>query len=210
MIRILVVDDHPIIRQGIIRIIEDMPDVSVSGEAGSGKEVFEKVRANHYDLVILDISMPDINGLDVLIELKKTQPNLPVLILTMHPERNYAIKMFKAGASGYLTKDKAPYELVEAIRTIVSGKKFVSHDFIDQLNLNTLAYNDNAAESFLSNREFQIMSMISTGKTVKEIADTLSLSVKTISTHRSHILEKLQLKNNAEIMRYALENHIIM
>jgi two-component system, NarL family, invasion response regulator UvrY len=208
MIRILVADDHPIIRQGIIRIIEDMPDVRVTGEAGSGKEVFEKLRADHFDLVILDISMPDINGLDVLLEVKKTSQNLPVLILTMHPERNYAIKMFKAGASGYLTKDKAPYELVEAIRTIVAGKKFVSHDFIDQINLDSLAFNDRTIESPLSNREFQIMSMISAGKTVKEIADNLSLSVKTISTHRSHILEKLHLKNNAEIMRYALENHI--
>jgi two-component system, NarL family, invasion response regulator UvrY len=210
MIKILVVDDHPIIRQGIIRIIEDMPDVGVTGEAGSGKEVFEKLRVNDFDLVILDISMPDINGLDIMIELKKTKPNLPVLILTMHPERNYAIKMFKAGASGYLTKDKAPYELVEAIRTVTGGKKFVSHDFIDQINLNTLAFTDSSVEGPLSNREFQIMRMISTGKTVKEIADTLSLSVKTISTHRSHILEKLQLKNNAEIMRYALENHISM
>jgi two-component system, NarL family, invasion response regulator UvrY len=210
MIRILVADDHPIIRQGIIRIIQDMPDVSVTGEAGSGREVLEKIRANRYELVILDISMPDINGLDVLIELKKNWQNTPVLILTMHPERNYAIKMFKAGASGYLTKDKAPYELVEAIQTIVAGKKFVSHDFIDQINLNTLSFNDYAIENPLSNREFQIMSMVAAGKTVKEIADTLSLSVKTVSTHRSHILEKLQLKNNAEIMRYALENHITL
>lgn len=208
MIKILVADDHPIIRQGIIRIIEDISGVSVTGEAGSGKEVFEKIRAAHYDLVILDISMPDINGLDVMIELKKTKPNLPVLILTMHPERNYAIKMFKAGAYGYLTKDKAPYELVEAIRTIEAGKKFVSHDFIDQINLDTLAFNDTSIEGSLSNREFQIMSMISSGKTVKEIAVTLSLSVKTVSTHRSHILKKLHLKNNADIMRYALENQL--
>jgi two-component system, NarL family, invasion response regulator UvrY len=208
MIRILVADDHPIIRQGIIRIIEDIPDVKVTGEAGSGKEVFEKVRTDHFDLIILDISMPDINGLDIMIEIHKLKPGLPVLILTMHPEKNYAIKMFKAGAAGYLTKDKAPYELVEAIQTVVSGKKFVSHDFIGQVNLDTLAFNDTTIENALSNREYQIMSMISTGKTVKEIADTLSLSVKTVSTHRSHILEKLHLKNNAEIMRYALENNI--
>ena len=208
MIKILVADDHPVVRQGIMRIIEESPDMTVAGEAGNGQEVLKKVQENDYDMVLLDISMPVRDGMEIMEDLKKMKRNLPVLVLTIHPEKNYAIRMFKAGASGYLTKERAPYELIEAIRLVARGKKYVSPAFAEVLNFSADMDTAKPAHQALSKREFQTMCMIADGKTVRDIARELSLSVKTVSTHRTNLLAKMNMKSNAEIIRYVIENRL--
>ena len=209
MLRILVADDHPIVRQGLIRIIEETSDMVVACEAEDGQEVLKKIRENDFDLVILDITMPGKDGMDIMGELRSLRPNLPVLVLTIHPERSYALRMLRAGASGYLTKERAPYELIEAIRSVARGVKYVSTSFAEILTFDSETGNGRPIHQTLSNREFQVMRMIAEGKTVKTIADELSLSVKTVSTHRSRLLTKMNMKNNAEIIHYAINNHLL-
>lgn len=208
MIRILIADDYPVIRKGLGQIIEDAAGLIIEDEASNGYEVLEKIRTKDFDVIILDISMPGLNGLEVLKQVKIIKSNLPVLILSMYPEEQYAIRALKAGASGYLTKESAPEELVKAILKITNGGKYISSSLAEILALDFLGEKDKMAHELLSDREFQVMRMIASGKTVSEIADELSLSVKTVSTYRSRILGKMNLNNNAELIRYVYENKL--
>lgn len=209
MLRILIADDHPIVRQGLGQLIAKTADMVVADEASNGLEVLEKARASHCDVVLLDISMPGLHGLDVIRQLKKQSPKLPILILSMHSEEQYAVRAFRAGASGYLTKQSAPDELLAAIRKVSMGGKYVSSSLAEKLASNLEVGTGKLAHETLSNREYQVMLMIASGKTVAEIAEVLSLSVQTISTYRSRILEKMQMKNNVELANYAIKNQLL-
>jgi DNA-binding NarL/FixJ family response regulator len=208
MIRILIADDHAIVRKGIRQILNDIPDVVTIDEAGNGQEVLERVRRNNYDLVLLDISMPDMSGLDVLKQLKSEKPKLPVLILTMHPEDQYAMRVLKAGASGYMTKESAPDELIAAVKKISRGGKYISPSLAEKLAFCLDVNAGRPPHEILSDREYQVMCRIASGKTITEIAEEMSLSVKTISTYRSRILEKMGMRNNAELTHYAIRNQL--
>jgi two-component system invasion response regulator UvrY len=208
-IRILIADDHPIVREGYKKILSDTPDMIVADEAENGQEVLSYVRKKNYDLILLDISMPGRSGLEILKELKNERPRLPVLILSIYPEEQYAVRAFRAGASGYLTKASAPNELISAIRKISQGGRYISSSLAEQLTYYLDADADKPLHETLSDREYQVMLMIASGKTVSEIAGELFLSVKTISTYRSHILEKMKMKNNAEITLYAVRNKLV-
>jgi len=209
MLRILIADDHPVFRRGLKQIVEEAPDLLVAGEAANGAEALLKARTDAYDVVLLDITMPVRNGVDVLSQLKHERPALPVLMLSMHPEEQYAVRALRAGASGYLTKESAPEELVAAIRKVSAGGKYVSASLAEHLVSVVQSVGEAPPHAALSNREYQIMCLIASGKTVSEAARELSLSVKTVSTYRARILEKLQLKNNAELMRYATQNQLV-
>jgi two-component system invasion response regulator UvrY len=209
MIKILVADDHAIVREGLKQIISETPDMVVAAEASSTQEVLNKVWEDNYDVVLLDISMPGRGGLDVLKELKDEKPKLPVLILSIYPEEQYAMRALKAGASGYLTKESAPDELIAAIKKISQGRKYVSASLAEKLAFEMEIGTEKPPHEMLSDREYQVMCMIAEGKTIKEIAGELSLSVKTISTYRSRILEKMRMKNNAELTHYAIKNHLV-
>jgi DNA-binding NarL/FixJ family response regulator len=209
MLRILIADDHPIVRQGLRQIIAETSDMAVADEASNGWEVLSKVRAGYYDVVLLDISMPGRSGVDILKELKNERPGLPVLILSIHPEEQYAVRAFRTGASGYLTKESAPDELVAAIRTVSKGRKYVSSSLAEQLASSLETSAEQLRHETLSDREYQVMLLIASGKTVKEIGEELSLSIKTISTYRARILEKMRMKNNAELTYYAMKNRLV-
>ena len=209
MIEVLIADDHTIVRKGLIQILADTPDVSVKEEAGSAREVIKKIKAKSFDLVLLDISLPGRSGLDVLKQLKCLRPGLPVLVLSMHPEEQYAIRSIRAGASGYLTKDSAPEELLKAIRKIARGGKYITASLAEKLAAELEGERRELPHEILSDREYQVMCMIAAGRTVKEIADVLSLSVKTISTHRARILLKMGLKNNAQLTHYAIKHNLV-
>jgi DNA-binding NarL/FixJ family response regulator len=206
MHRIIVVDDHPIVRKGLRDLIEETDDLRVAGETGNALEVVDMVKREKPDLVLLDISLPDMNGLELLALLKKMDPQLPVLMLSIHPEEQYAIRSLQIGASGYLTKLSAPGELVDAIRRILQGERYVSQSLVDGL-LNGMA-NASALHAKLSTRELQVFSMISSGKTSKEIASKLGISVKTVSTYKARILEKMKMDNNAQLMHYAITHFL--
>mgnify|MGYP000949484206 FL=1 len=208
-IRILIADDHPIVRAGFKLVIADTQDMTVADEAANGQEVLNLIRKHDYDIVLLDISMPGRNGLEVLKDLKAEKPKLPVMILSIYPEEQYAVRALRAGASGYMTKASAPNELIAAIRKISQGGKYISASLAEKL---TDYLDEDASKPLhekLSDREYQVMLLIASGKTVSDIADELCLSVKTISTYRSHILEKMKLKNNAEITLYAVQNKLV-
>ena len=209
MIKILIADDHPIVRQGLKQILSEEPDIEVVGEAQNSQEVLELVRKQHWDIVILDITMPGRGGLDVLKELKHERPKLPVLMLSVHPEDQYAVRALKAHASGYITKDSAPEELVKAIRKILRGGKYISLTLADKLAFDLETETEKPLHDTLSDREYQVMMMIASGKTVSQIAEELSLSVKTIGTYRTRILEKMKLKTNAELTHYVFKNKLI-
>jgi len=209
MIRVLIADDHPIYRQGLLQILMEVPDMFAVDEAGSGEEALSKALDKDYDLVLLDISMPGRGGLDALKALKTHLPKLPVLILSMHPEEQYAVRALRAGASGYLNKECAWDELVIAIKKVLGGGKYVSAALAEKLADNLGSGNtDRPLQEILSNREYQVFRMIASGKTVSAIAEELSLSIKTISTHRVRILGKMKLKNNAELIHYAITNKL--
>jgi two-component system invasion response regulator UvrY len=209
MIKVLIADDHPIVRQGLRQILSGIPDMEVAGEAATAQETLDQVRAGGWDVLVLDITMPDRSGFDILKDLKLGQPQLPVLVLSIHAEEQLAIRVLKAGASGYLTKENAPGELVKAIRKVVSGGKYISRGLAETLAFNLDVASDRPPHEALSDREFQVMQMMAGGKTLTEIADTLSLSVKTVSTYRTRLLQKMNLDTNAEIIRYAIENGLI-
>jgi two-component system, NarL family, invasion response regulator UvrY len=209
MIKILVADDHPIVRQGLKQILSEYPDMTVADEAGNGKEVLSKVAKKDYDIVLLDISMPGRNGLDILKELKTKKPKLPVLVLSIYPEDQYAVRVLKLGASGYLTKESVPEELVAAIRKVARGRKYVSNYLAEKLASDLEINAEKPLHENLSDREYQVMFMIASGKRLKEISEELSLSIKTISTYRSRIMDKMKMKNNAELIRYALQNSLV-
>lgn len=209
MIRILIADDHAIVRRGLMQILSEIPEVKAIDEASNSQEVLSKIGRTSYDLVILDISMPGRSGLDLLKQLKVERPNIRVLMLSMHPEEQYAVRALKAGASGYLSKESAPEELVNAARKILRGGKYVSPSLAEMFASDITRDSDRAPHELLSDREFEIMRMIASGKTIKEIGDELALSVKTVSTYRSRILAKTNLKNNADITRYAIKNGLL-
>jgi len=209
MIKILIADDHAIVREGLKQILSESPDLVVVAEASSGQEVLEKISKKDLDLVVLDIAMPGRGGLDILKEIKTQTPRLPVLMLSMYPEEQYAIRVLKSGASGYLTKESAPTELVMAIRQISQGKKYISPSLAEKLAIDLELSPDKLPHEILSDREYQVMCMIASGKTLKEIADGLSLSIKTISTYRSRILEKMNMRTNAEVTHYAIKNNLV-
>lgn len=209
MINILVADDHALIRKGMKQILNDTEDIRVTGEAENGMQTIKLAQVNVYDLVLLDISMPDKNGIDVLKQLKINKPQLPVLILSMHEENHYALRSMKAGAAGYLSKQSAPTQLVTAIRQVASGKKYISTELAEEL-ANGLAQGfQELSHQTLSNREYQTLCLMASGKSLSEMAEVMSLSAKTISVYRARLLEKMKLKNNAEAVRYAIENHLI-
>jgi len=209
MLKILVADDHTIVREGLKQILGEVPDMIVAGEASDGPKTLHMVREDHYDLVLLDIAMPGISGLDVLKQLKSEKPDLPVLMLSMYPEEQYAVRTLKAGASGYLTKESASDELIAAIRKVCSGGKYVTSSLAEKLASRLNTHSEKPVHERLSDREYQVVCMIASGKTVTEIADALSLSVKTISTNRSRALTKMGMKTNAEMTYYAIKHGLV-
>jgi two-component system invasion response regulator UvrY len=209
MIKILIADDHAIVRRGLKQIVSEQTDMIVGGEAENAREVLEMVRSNNWNVIVLDINMPGRSGLEVLKELKREHPKLPVLVLSVHPEDQYGIRMLKAGAAGYLTKDSAPDELVSAIRKVNRGGKYVSPSLAETLVLELGVETDRPRHTILSDREYEVMMMIASGKTVSEIGEELSLSVKTISTYRARVLDKMRMRTNAELTHYAIHNRLL-
>ncbi len=209
MLKILIADDHAIVRQGLKQIVTETPDMVVAGEASNGQELLNKINENDYDVVVLDITMPGRDGMDVLKQLRSERPELPILMLSIHPEEQYALRALRAGASGYLTKESAPDELVVAIRKVSRGGKYISSSLAEKLAFELEAGHEQAPHEALSDREYHVMCLIASGKTVMEIAQELSLSEKTISTYRSRILEKMNMKNNAELTYYAIKNQLV-
>lgn len=210
MIRVLVADDHAIVRKGLVQIVSDTMDLQVAAEAGTAQEVFDRVRSDDFDVVVLDLNFGDASGLDVLKNLRAEFEDLPVLILSVNPENLYAVRVLRAGAAGYLSKESAPDQLVKAVRQVAGGRRYVSPAVAEEL-LNELDADEaGPPHKRLSDREFQVMRLLASGKTVSEIAEMLSLSVKTVSTYRSRLLDKMNLKNNAELTHYAIKNELIM
>lgn len=209
MIRIIIADDHPIVRSGLKQIIADDPGIEVVDEASDGYELLRKLRTKDFDLIILDISMPGVDGLETLKQIKAEKPNARVLILTLHPEERYAVRLLRSGADGYLTKECATDQLLEAIKKVYSGRKFISVSLAEKLVQELTSESETVPHKKLSDREYQVMCLIASGKTVKEIAEELSLSVKTISTYRSRIMEKMNMKNNAQLILYAIQSGLV-
>ena len=209
MIRILTVDDHAVVRKGIKMIFEGRPGTASFGEASNAQEALRLVREQDWDVVVMDITLGDRSGIEVMKELKYIRPKLPVLILSMHSEVQFARRAFKAGASGYITKDSLPEELATAINKVAQGGKYVSPTLAEMLVMDVDSGIDRAPHELLSDREFEIMCLIASGKTVSEIADLLSRSVKTISTYRTRILEKMRMRTNAEITHYVIRNKLV-
>ncbi len=209
MIRILIVDDHAVVRRGLSQIIEETVDMRVADEAVDYSSAIEKIQNNEYDIVLLDISMPGRNGFDVLSQVKQLKTRLPILVLSMHPEEQYGIRAMKAGASGYITKESAPDELIAAIRKVAAGGKYISPTLTEKVLSDIALMDERPPHERLSNREMQVLCMIAAGKRVKQIAEDLSLSEKTVSTYRTRILEKMNIASNSELTRYAIDNHLI-
>lgn len=208
MIKIIIVDDHPVVRRGLKQIINEEPDIKVTGEAENAQETINLIRRTECDAVVLDISLPGMSGIDLMKQLKQEYKRLPILILSVYPEEQYAVRMIKAGASGYLTKESAPEELVKALRRVVSGRKYISASLAERL-ADDLEPSDKPPHEKLSDREFQILCMIAKGKSLKDIADELCISEKTVSTYRARILEKMNMSTNADMISYALKNKLI-
>ena len=209
MIKILIADDHTMFREGLKHILAEYPDLVVADEANNGQEVLDKIWKNDYDMVLLDITMPGMTGLEALKQLKNDKPKLPVLILSMHPEEQYAVRVLRAGASGYLTKESAPDELITAIRKISQGRKYITPSLAERLASEFEADSERPLHDILSDREYQVLRMIAAGKTVKHIAKELSLSIKTVSTYRTRIMEKMKMKTNAEVMHYVIKHQLL-
>lgn len=210
MLKILIADDHSIVREGLKQVLADTSDMVVSDEAASTDEALKKALEGDFDVVVLDISMPGRGGLDALKQIKSQKPKLPVLILSMYPEEQYALRVLKAGASGYLTKESAPDELIGAIRKVSKGMKYVSAHLAEEIAFALDSDAERPIQETLSDREFQVLCMIASGKTTAKIAEELALSVKTVSTYRSRILEKMRMKNNAELTHYAIKNKLVI
>ena len=209
MIRVLLADDHAIVRAGLKEILADTGDIEVAGEAANGQEVLARVSAQDFDVAVLDMSMPGRNGIELIKLVKREKPKLRILVLSMHSEEQYAVRALKAGASGYLSKESAADELVAAIRRIAGGGAYVTPETAERLALGAAPRAETAAHTLLSDREFQVFQMIARGASVSEIARELSLSVKTISTHKTRIMDKMGLANQAELIRYALEHRLL-
>ena len=208
MINILMVDDHSIVREGLRRIIDDTPEMNVTDEASTGDEALKLIMENKYDLILMDISMQGKNGLQALKEIKKYNSNIPVLMLSMHAEEQYAMRAMKAGASGYLTKDSASAQLVHAINKIYSGRKYISEEVAELLVTDIYHNEDKQLHEYLSDREFEIFKLIVRGQISKKIASNLNISDKTVSTYRSRIMKKMNMVSISDLIHYAIENNI--
>ena len=209
MIRLLVADDHTLVREGLKQILAAAPDLQVAGEAVDGDQTLAKVRAGEFDLVLLDMSMPGIAGIELIRRLKLEKPRLRILVLSMHGEQQYAARAYKAGASGYLTKDSASGELVGAIRKVAAGGVYISPAAAEQLALDAAPGQSGPRHVTLSDREFEVFRLLVSGRSVGDIADQLNLSAKTVSTHKTRIQEKMGLPSTAELVRYALEHNLL-
>jgi two-component system invasion response regulator UvrY len=207
-IKIIIADDHPLFRRGLKHALEETSDIEVIGEASNGDNLLSMIKSNNLDMVLLDISMPGKSGLDLLKQLKSEHSKLPILILSVYPEEQYAVRFIKAGASGYLTKESAAEKLAEAIRKIAAGGKYASTAVIEKLAFD-FSDSEKPLHETLSDREYQVFGMIAIGKSLTEIGVDLSLSVKTISTHRTRILEKMKMKKNAELIHYAITRNLL-
>ncbi|WP_296949278.1 response regulator transcription factor [uncultured Massilia sp.] len=208
-IRVFIADDHAIVREGLKQILAEQRDIAIVGEAETGLDAVKLFRKSRCNLLLLDISLPDRNGIEVLKQIKKDKPELAVLMLSMHREDQYAIRALKAGAAGYLTKQSAPRELVGAIRQVAAGQRYVSAQLAQVLAAQVGEDHDGPVHETLSDREYQTLTMIASGKTVSEIARDLSLSVKTVSEYRARLLAKMKLKTSAELTHYAIRNQLI-
>ena len=210
MLRFLIADDHTIVRRGLKQIILDEFPSAIVEEAADAEELIKKVIGARWDVVISDLNMPGRSGLDALAQIKISYPDLPVLILSIHPEEQYALRVLKGGAAGYLNKDTAPEQLVKALQKVLLGKKYISPAVAEKLASNYSHETTGSLHEHLSDREFDVMKLLASGKTVSDIADMLSLSVTTVSTYRARIMDKMNLKTNSDLTKYALENHLIL
>lgn len=209
MITVLVADDHAVVRRGLRQILSETSDIEVSAEAATGAEVLERVRTQRFHVVMLDVNLGGTNGLELLVDIHRERPELPVLVLTVYSEEQYAVRALRAGAAGFLTKESAPDRLVDAVRKIATGGRYVSVELAERLADWVANGRDKMPHEALSDREFQVLRMLASGKTVSQVAEELSLSVKTISTHRMRILKKMAMKNNAELTHYAVRNGLV-
>jgi two-component system, NarL family, invasion response regulator UvrY len=209
MINILVVDDHALIRKGLKMLLEESPDFQVKGEAETGTQAVKMLREQHFDLVLLDISLPDKHGMDVLKQLILEQPDIKVIVLSMYPEDQYGVRALKAGAVGYINKQSAPEKLVGAIQQVISGKKYISDTLAEQLLSNLIGESQDLLHQRLSNREYQTLCLMSSGNSLTEISEIMMLSPKTVSVYRARMLEKMNFKNNAEAVHYAIAHHLV-
>ncbi|MCX7185145.1 MAG: response regulator transcription factor [Nitrosospira sp.] len=209
MIRVLIADDHAIVRHGLKQILAETDDLVVAGEAETGFQAIKMARQDTFDVVLLDISLPDRNGIEVLSQIKKTHPRLAVLMLSMHTEHEFAIRALKAGASGYLNKQSAPVQLVTAIRQVAVGRKYISAALAEELANSLGGDTEQPLHELLSDREFQTLRLIASGKSLSVISEELSLSPKTVSVYRARLLEKLDLRNNSDLTRYAIKNKLV-
>lgn len=208
MIRIVIADDHAIVREGLKRIVGDVPDLQVAGEAADGTQVMARVRELDFDVLVLDLSMPGRSGMELIKLVKAEKPRLRILVLSMHQETQYALRAIKSGASGYLTKETAPALLEQAIRKVASGGAYISPEVAEQLALGAMPESEKPPHETLSDREFQVFRHLVTGTSVTDIAHALNLSVKTVSTHKSNLMGKLGVGNQSELVRYAMKHGV--
>jgi DNA-binding NarL/FixJ family response regulator len=209
VIKVLIADDHAVVRRGLREILEETRDVHVAGEAGAAPDTLRLVREQRWDVVVLDIHLPGGSGIDLLRDLRRERPELRVLILTGYPEQQYALRAIRAGAAGFLTKESAPEKLLDAVRKVAAGGRYVSEEVADMLASAVAGGVQGAPHERLSDREFEVLRLLASGKTVSQVADGLALSVKTVSTHRTRILQKMSMKTNAELTHYAIKNHLV-
>jgi DNA-binding NarL/FixJ family response regulator len=209
VIKVLVADDHAIVRRGLRQILAETADILVGGEAATAADVRQLVREQRFSVVVLDISLPGASGLELLADLRKERPELPVLVLTVHSEDQYAVRAIKSGAAGFLTKESAPERLIEAVRKVAAGGRYVSEAVAERLASALANDRKGAPHERLSDREFEILKMLASGRTVSEVAHDLSLSVKTVSTHRTRILKKMDMRTNAELTSYAVRRRLV-
>lgn len=209
MIRILIADDHTIMREGLKRILDGIDDIQVIGEAIDGHDTITKVRSESFDVLLLDLSMPGRSGVDLIHQIKDEFPKLPILILTMHEEEQYAVRAIRAGANGYLTKESAGTQLVTALRKVASGRPYISMEVAEQLAMSAMPASGDASHTSLSDREFEVFCHLAKGKSITEIGDMLHLSVKTVSTHKTRIMQKMGLNSISDLVQYAIAHHLL-
>jgi two-component system invasion response regulator UvrY len=209
MIRVLITDDHALIRRGLRQVLEEGLGGVIVGEAKDAREALEQITKEEWNVVVMDITMPGRSGLDILRDIKLVCPNLPVLILSMHPEEQFAVRVLKSGAAGFIPKESAPEELIKAIKKVLAGGRYVTAALAEKMDFDLSAPGEKQAHELLSDREFQVLRMIASGKAVGQIGEELSLSVKTISTYRARILEKMRMQNNAELTHYAIKHLLV-
>jgi DNA-binding NarL/FixJ family response regulator len=209
MIKILIADDHTIMREGLKRILDGNEDIQVIGEAIDGHDTLTKVRSEIFDVLLLDLSMPGRSGVDLIHQIKDEFPKLPILILTMHEEEQYAVRAIRAGANGYLTKESAGTQLVTALKKVASGRPYISMEVAEQLAMSAMPANNNSSHSALSDREFEVFCHLAKGKSITEIGEMLHLSVKTVSTHKTRIMQKMELHSISELVQYAMTHHLL-